>query len=212
MKDYKTFRQYVEPMIIAIVPTAILYFTDDTWKSYEKLRERILVIVVAYILTALIVFAINKIFSRIPVFRKYRKYEGRWIQYIENSDKPIAICTLRFDKEGYHFDGVNFPKNSGEVRQFKSHRFVPNTENSFYYVTNAYEDYKPQKIEGFGKVYGITKQIAGFYEAKGYFFDVSGSSSTQAHVVIHETTLIKQIVGFTNIQAQVFFILRDLRN
>ena len=194
MRDYKSWKQWIEPLIIAIVPASILLFSETWIKTSENISEklnRIIVTLIAYAFTALLYYLLEMVFRRAKWFRKYRSIEGRWIEYIEASDKPIAICTLGFNKEGYFFNGVNFPEdNRGVIREFKS-RFVANTDNSFYFITSAHQDYKAQKIEGCGKVYDISKQATGYYEAKGFFFDVSDFTPNELYVKYHKTRYIK---------------------
>jgi len=198
MKDYNTFRNFLESLIISLVPTSLVYLSDQIktiipdFKINEKqIETEIVFLGIVFVTTIILAFIINWLFSCI-IFRKYKKYEGIWIEIIPNFSRKIAICELYHDRNGYHFDGTNYEENSFNSVEFQSQKFIENGKDSFYYITNSQQgNPKTAKIEGFGKVFELSKRNHGIISGQGFFFDVASASSGSQKDVIQSTILFK---------------------
>lgn len=175
MKDFKTWQSIISSLAISFVPAFVIYFVEIIFKKNVSYSSEFLSTSISYILSFVIIFLILKYIEIIPCFRKYRCFEGIWIQVIENSDRPISICKLKYDRDGYHFYGLNFCKEGTKPVKFTSTKFVADSDDSFYFITESNQKFRP---EGFAKIYSIFKSDGGYYEGNGYYFDVTSAENS----------------------------------
>lgn len=184
MKNLTNFKQLVNAMILAVAPMTIIsigrYIIGDDMLTITN----IVLTIVAYLISGVCIFLINKLISNIKHFRQHKKYEGKWIEIIPNFSRNISVCKLYFKNDSYHFDGDNYGDDINNPVHFESREFIENKNNGFFYITKSNQIPRP---EGFGKVFGISNSDEGFYKANGYFVDVS----TEEKPTLHKTIMIK---------------------
>lgn len=194
MSEFKNVKELIVESLVSVAPIAIVALFRLWWGKSLSIWIEVGLIVLAYFLTAILVFLFNKYICERKKYRKYKKFEGRWIEIISGFPRYISICHLSFDNEGYHFYGSNYINEKEEPISFTSKKFIPNSEREFYYITK--NDNSIERFEGYGKVYAISESCRGFFWAKGYFFDVSSNSEQK----IHNTIMIKFDEKFYNNQ------------
>lgn len=185
MSELKNIKQIIVEIIISVLPMTITSIVHLLCGEKISLGINIGLIIVSYLISAIAIFLFNKHIGKSKRFRTYKKYEGKWIEIIPGFSREISVCTLHFEHDGYHFDGVNYNGRREEPVNFKSKKFITNKKNDFYYITK--NDYSVDRFEGFGKVYALSDSDRGFYIGKGYFFDVSSREEQK----IHNTIMIK---------------------
>lgn len=187
MQYYKALKEVLSSMVMAIVPVVIMAISQlllgDAITS-----NGIIVTIIAYIICAVILFAINRFLPKVPVFRSFRKYEGCWIEIIPNFERTISICDFYFKDGTYHYDGVNFENDYKNPVVFKSIKFMEN-EDGFYYVTSTAQTVK---YEGMGKVTFYKSGKNEVQKGKGFFIDVLNNPT------ISETIMLKFNKKFYN--------------
>ena len=191
MNKRNTFSELILPLAITIIPSILSYIGYRLYSDVKDLKIDVLVCFVAYIFSAIIVCALCFFIERIFVRRIYKKYEGIWIQYIPDFTRKIAVCELKYTNGSYHFSGINYGDSSTDYTLFESEMFIENGPCSFYYITSAHEQFKPEEIQGFGKVYNITKQNNNVYECQGFFFDVVNADRQTQEKALQRTYLFK---------------------
>ncbi len=182
MKTFKTLRQIIEAVILTMFPMLFICVAD--FFIGNSLPAKIFIYFMAYLVSAVAIFCFDKYIGNIKCFRRYKKYEGRWIEIIPGFSRNISICKIYFKDGEYHFDGCNYEPVAGEPVKFQSEKFIISKSNEFFYISESNQKHRP---EGFGKVFSISNSDNGFYTANGYFFDVC-STGVQT---IHNTKMIK---------------------
>lgn len=193
MSEIKTLKQIVQAMILAIVPIII---TEVPQLIFGKIPSILNVpfLLIAYIISAVVIFFFNKCIGKFKRFRKYKKYEGKWIEIIPGFPRSISVCNLYFKDNEYHFDGVNYGDLKNESVEFTSKKFIEAGSGEFYYIT---ESNHVRKVEGFGKVFSFKKQHSKLMVAKGYFLDIAEKEN------IHVTKMIKYDENFYNTELKL---------
>lgn len=182
MKTFKTLRQIIEAAILTMFPMLFICIAD--FFIVNSLYAKIFIYFVAYLVSAVAIFCFDKYISNFKCFRKYKNYEGRWIEIIPNFPRTISICKLHFKDGEYHFDGCNYDAESGEPVKFQSEKFILSKNDEFFYISGSNQQHRP---EGFGKVFSISNTDMGYYTADGYFFDVCPTGGQ----TVHNTKMIK---------------------
>lgn len=190
MNSKKTFTELILPFLIAFVPTSISYIAFKYISTNNDIEKELLLVFDVYVISFILIFLIYHFHGRI-FGRMYRKYEGMWMQYIPDFDKKIAVCELYYYGGTYHFSGTNYGSDENDYTMFETSMFVGNGASSFYYITTAHDHLKPEEIEGFGKVYNISKQRSNVYEARGFFFDVRNADRPTHEKALQRTFLFK---------------------
>ena len=116
--------------------------------------------------------------------RKYKEYEGRWIQHIYNFTRPYTICTLEYEEGDYWFYGTNYSNNGGADNISFNAQVIENIhvikksdKNSFCFITDAHlEINSTLQARGFGE---IEFNKANTHEGSGYFYDVESALRQQ---------------------------------
>ncbi len=179
MDFLKKNRRVIEDICMATIPTVLIYFfTNVLFKDLSIIFEAVISLC-SYSLTLFIIFI-----YRIKCFRRYREFEGKWIEIIPNSNKFVSICELYHDANGYHFKGFNYGIDENDPVEFDSLEFIPHTNTEFFYITESNLSLRP---EGYGKVYSLSLSDKGYRTATGYFFDVSNAKNPK----IYRTHMIK---------------------
>ena len=168
-------RKTLISLVNAILPPLIFSLIKHYYPSHE---DDVITIVAPYIITIVFVFLLNIcIFENSRFFRRYRKFEGKWLQITPGFIRPITICTLEYMNGQYHFHGDSYHiSKDGTIDAhipFFSHRFIEDTDSSFCYVTNAEDNGTYRKIEGFGRVYNLSQDGQQPHTASGFFFDTT---------------------------------------
>lgn len=176
MKDFKTIQSIFSSLAIAFIPTIVTGFVELVFIKNNDSSNKLVTTCISYFLSFIIIFFLLKNIEMIPFFRKYRRFEGIWIEVIKNSDRPISICKLKHDRDGYHFYGLNFCKEGTKPVKFTSTKFVADSDDSFYFITKSNQEFRP---EGFAKIYSVFKSEGGYYEGNGYYFDVTSAENSQ---------------------------------
>lgn len=170
-------------VIVPILSYYISCFSTRTQEEGAYTRATVIACIIALVIGAIIEYNLY----RIPCFRKFHKYEGRWIEIIPDfPERPVAICDYIFltDKYQYKYKGTNYNLKNYKSVTFEAEKFITNhNKNGFYYITNETKE----KANGFGEITFAGNNIDGLTRAEGYFFDVTN----QYQVVKHEVIMIK---------------------
>lgn len=181
MKDFKSLKEVVTAMVLSVVPVIVLSIAKAFSGENLLSSVNIIVTVFAYIISAILLYFINKYVFKLKCFRKYKKFEGKWIEIIPGFSRQISICELKYKNGCYHFDGENFYNETKSVK-FNSIDVVEH-DNYFYYITDTTE---AERCEGLGKVYFHNYYGNGIKTANGYFVDVNTSMENRinkAHMI-----------------------------
>lgn len=192
MKSNRTLSELVFPLLITLIPSALYSIALSTWGNMDDKWKYAFYIALVYIISAAIVsivyFLAQKVLRRI----KYKKYEGVWIQYIPKFSRRIAICTLKYDGNEFHFDGINYGNTREEHVSFTSYKFIEDTRHSFFYITSAHKIGELEyDFRGFGAIDIRDRGSAGSYEGDGYFFDVSSARGNTQEMALQEYQIKK---------------------
>lgn len=191
MKNINNVQNVASSMILAVIPVIIISCGKAILGDKFLNIANIILMTVSYFISAICIYFFNKHISKIKQFRKYKEYEGRWIEIIPDFSRKISICNLYFNDDGYHFDGFNYQDDIKRPVKFKSQKFIENGEDGFFYITKCDLIHRP---EGYGKVSFISRSDEGYYKGKGYFLDVSVVEDPK----IHNTIMIKFNSSFCN--------------
>lgn len=187
------FKTAVLPLLILNIPTFINFVLSKVIANISD--TDVFPLLISNVICSIIICFIYYIheYRRREQLRDYKKYEGRWIQYIPDSSRNIAICELRFDGNIYHFDGTNYTQGRHiEEVTFTSYRFIADKDNSFFFITDAIiENNITIKEEGFGKIGTIRENSDGILAANGYFFDVLSAGKIGPEKAMQKTFLYK---------------------
>ena len=171
MKDYKTWQKIISSLAVSFIPAIIITLLSYLLENIKSLKIIISANIIAYLIAAFVAYVVLSQIENCRFFRKYYKFEGIWIEIIHNTDKPISICRLKFDKNyGYSFSGTNFVEGKTRTVKFRSIKFVNNGNDAFFFITSSNQFDRP---EAFAKIHSLSLGAGGFYEGDGYFFDVS---------------------------------------
>lgn len=184
MKKLDNLQNVAESMILAIIPVLITSLGRTILGDKLLTIANVSILVISYLVSAVCIYYFNKYISKIRYFRQYKEYEGKWVEIIPGFSREIAICTLQFKSDGYHFSGQNYQNSNSIPVTFESSKFIENGKKSFYYIIKCNLNHRP---EGYGKISFISKTDEGYYKGNGYFFDVSALDDPE----IHNTILIK---------------------
>lgn len=94
MKNNEYFQQLTLPLLISIVPSAMCYFADAVLGITENVGLRILIVAISYIISAVLIMKIYAFIREKNIRKMYEKYVGRWIQYIPDFSREIAVCNI----------------------------------------------------------------------------------------------------------------------
>lgn len=185
-------KKIIIDLFIALIPPFIIsigtYFAQRVLLMKNvSISITIILSLLAYVITAIIIFI-----YRTKTNRKYKEYEGRWIEIIPGFSRTISICNIEYKLDGYHFDGVNYDIYNNTHVIFKSKKFIASSSNEFYYITKNENDLS--NVEGYGKVFALSNAATGYYEGQGYFIDVSSGEEQK----IQNTFMIKFDEKFYN--------------
>lgn len=131
MKNIGIVKQVFESLIIATIPVIVLKIGEHILGKDIAERYNVAIYVASCILSALIIFLFNKYIFNLKCFRKYKKYEGKWIEIIPGFTRKISVCNLSFKYGEYHFNGVNYSEDKDAPIEFYSKKFIENGTNSF---------------------------------------------------------------------------------
>ena len=184
MKSHEN-KKIINDLLIVFIPPLIITIGTYFAQSVLSLKNvsigiTVMLSIIAYIVTAIIIFI-----YRTKTIRKYKEYEGRWIEIIPGFVRPITICHIEYKQDGYHFDGVNYDIKDYSNVKFSSKKFIASSRNEFYYITKNETDLR--NVEGYGKVFALSNTANGYYEGQGYFIDVSSGIGQR----IQNTYMIK---------------------
>ncbi|MBR0414603.1 MAG: hypothetical protein IJI67_06005 [Clostridia bacterium] len=182
MKIKKYFVDILTAVVISIFPLLLSEVITCCFSNSLSEKNRIWVIVISYAICALIVYFINLFLPKIKLFRRYRKFEGIWIEFIPEFPRKITICKIYYHNGEYHFDGRNF-RDKNEVVGFKS-VVMAGKDDKLFYVTDTT---KAVDYEGFGKMKFEPMVRNSIILGTGYFIDVK--SNIPASVI--ETEMVK---------------------
>lgn len=175
-------KNLISIMLSSVIPAGIGYFIFQLDEEISPLYSAIISAVVA-IIAFVIFYGVLPLFKW---FRPFRKYEGRWIQIIPNSPRPLAIVNFKYKKfeQQYELSGFNFTEDCETGVEFVAHKFVRRDHYAgFYYITNHTWEQK----NGLGKIGFISNNVDGLTRAEGYFFDASNDKCSQKY----DTIMIK---------------------
>ena len=110
MSNFKTIRQVVQSLVFAAVPILTKACYQELFADRLTTESNIIMLIVAYVISAILIFLFNKYLNRLKCFRIYKKYEGQWIEVIPGFERQISVCSLFYKNGEYHFDGVNFAR------------------------------------------------------------------------------------------------------
>lgn len=101
-------KNLISIMLSSVIPAGIGYFIFQLDEEISPLFSAIISAVVA-IIAFVIFYGVLPLFKW---FRPFRKYEGRWIQIIPNSPRPLAIVNFKYKKfeQQYELRGLISPK------------------------------------------------------------------------------------------------------
>lgn len=184
---YQRNKKIVDSIIISSVPTLVSTVILRVITKEGNLLRDMLITGVSYAFMVIVVVLVRTVF-----FRPYKEYEGRWIEYIPNFERPFSICELKHRGGEYHFSGLNYDDNYlSNYVDFFSYDFICSSEDMFTYYTKSNSK---SDCNGFGKVYAFTRNATGFFVAKGFFVDISNKHNPQ----IQHTRMIKWDGSFFN--------------
>ena len=167
-------KQILNSVIIAIIPVILMMIAERHIPSDLYLNNKYVFNLIIYLISAIIIYLINTHLYKLKIFRDYKKYEGKWVEFIPDYSGEISICELTFTKDGYVYEGKNYRNGFENPLPFSSKEFVCHKKNEFYYViessTYSVDGYNPD--EGFGKVVFDSNNTDGFYKGHGYFIDL----------------------------------------
>lgn len=169
-------------MLSSIIPAGIGYLIFGFWGEIPVLFSTLISACVA-------MFAFVLFYGVLPLFkcfRPFKKYEGRWIQIIPGSPRPLSVLNFKYKKfeQQYELSGFNFTENYETGVEFVAHKFVRRDHYAgFYYITNHTWEQK----NGLGKIGFISNNIDGLTRAEGYFFDASNDDCSRKY----DTIMIK---------------------
>lgn len=210
MNDRRTFSELILPLLITLVPTCLSSLVFRFFSSDTDILRNVLLGFTAYVASGIIVSAIYFACDGLIRRKTYRKFEGTWVQYIPDFNRTIAICELKYYAGTYHFIGTNYGDNNRDFTMFESAMFIENGPNSFYYITSAHEYLKPEEIQGFGKVYNLSRQSSGVYEGQGFFFDVRNADRPTDVKALQRTYLFKIDENFYKYHRKKYrFLIRE---
>jgi len=184
MNKFKILCQVVQSLLLAAVPLLTTKISSIIFGNRFTTEWNIIILIVAYIISAIFIFLFNIYFSRLKYFRIYKKYEGKWIEIIPGFEREISVCTLSYKNGEYHFDGENYANVGIKNVRFTSKKFIENGENEFFYITVGSQSHRP---EGYGKIHSISNKDEGYFKAYGYFFDASAKDEHK----LHKTVMVK---------------------
>lgn len=203
MKEKNTFGDLALPLIVSLIPSIIYAIALKMRGNIENIWDYISFIFNIYIFSALIVIILYFLLKNCLMRKKYRKFEGEWIQIMRSSSFPrkVAICTLKYEGNAFHFDGTNYNDDDNTDVEFYSYMFIGNTHNSFFFITQAHPLGEPTKLfHGFGSVNIRNKEVSHVIEGEGYFYDVSsayagtGDKALQSYQIVRfDINLCKKI-------------------
>lgn len=181
-------RHIIRTVSISVIVPMLSYYISCLYTETQKENKSFTMsTVIACIIALVIDAAIEYNLYRIPCFRKFHKYEGKWIEIIPDfPERPVAVCDYVFltDKYQYKYKGTNYNLENYRAVTFEAEKFIINhNKNGFYYITNETKE----KANGFGEITFTGNNIDGLTRAEGYFFDVSNRSQ----VIKHEVVMIK---------------------
>lgn len=175
-------KSFISIMLSSAIPAGVGYLLFEFFGEMPAFYSALISAFVSLIAFAIFYY----VFPLIKWFRPFRKYEGRWIQIIPNSPRPLAIVNFKYKKseKQYELSGFNFTPDCETGVEFVAHKFVRRDHYAgFYYITNHTWEQK----NGLGKIGFISNNIDGLTRAEGYFFDASNDSCSQKY----ETIMIK---------------------
>lgn len=175
-------KSFISIMLSSVIPAGIGYFIFKLDVEITPLFSALISAAVAIV--AFVIF--YGVFPLIKWFRPFRKYEGRWIQIIPNSPRPLSIVNFKYKKleQQYELSGFNFTEDCETGVEFVAHKFVRRDHYAgFYYITNHTWEQK----NGLGKIGFISNNIDGLTRAEGYFFDASNDDCSRKY----DTIMIK---------------------
>lgn len=181
MNKFKTICQVVQSLILAAIPLLTNIFSQKIFGNRFTTALNIIILIIAYIISAILIFLFNKFLIRLRCFRVYKNYEGTWIEIIPGFKREISICSLSYKNGEYHFDGENYANTGIKNVSFTSKKFIENGETEFFYITEGSQSHRP---EGYGKIHSISNKDEGYYKGYGYFFDVSAKNEQKPHKII----------------------------
>ncbi|MBQ3518882.1 MAG: hypothetical protein IJA31_06145 [Clostridia bacterium] len=181
MNKFKILYQVIQSLVFAAVPLLTTISSQKLFGDDFTIGLNIIILIVAYVISAVLIFLVNKYLSRLKCFRLYKNYEGRWIEIIPGFEREISVCSLSYKNGEYHFNGENYASNNAKNVRFTSKKFIDNGETEFFYITEGSQSHRP---EGYGKIHFISNKDEGYYKAYGYFFDVSAKDEQKQHKTI----------------------------
>lgn len=185
MRNLKTTdagKNFTSIILSTVIPAGIGYLIfrfDETISPFFSALISAVVAIIAFV----IFYYVLPLFNW---FRPFRKYEGRWIQIIPNSPRPLSIVNFKYKKweQEYELSGFNFTEDCETGIEFVAHKFIKRDHYAgFYYIT----DYTWEQKNGLGKIGFISNNIDGLTRAEGYFFDASNDSCSKKY----DTIMIK---------------------
>jgi len=128
--------------------------------------------------------------------RKYKEYEGIWIQYIPRFSRAYAVCELKYKDGRYYFNGFNYFVNETAPIRFDSQVFSSHmteiSSESFYFITDAHQTgHLVQRINGFGEVSFLDSNQTGAHDGEGYFYDVASAKGETDDEALQEFIMVK---------------------
>lgn len=173
-------RELVSHVSSTLIPALINILVMIGLFELEKSRDTLILALISALSAVISIIIIHNIIARIPCFRPFKNYEGRWLQIIPDfKHRNLSIIDFNYDKKSnqYFLKGFNFNTElKGEELYggvaFTAHKFIERDyHDGFYYITNHTIEQK----NGMGKI-GFTEiSYDGLTRATGYFFDASGN-------------------------------------
>ena len=193
MKNNESFQQLTLPLLISIVPSALCYLADALLEITKNVGLRILIVAISYIVSALIVTKAYSYIREKNTRKMYDKYVGRWIQYIPDFSREIAVCSIKYEGENqFTFAGKNYDRYRRRAVAFSATMFIKDAPDKLYYITSAHPVGRLTKgIEGFGRICIRDNGVSGEFEGDGFFFDVSSANRESGEKALQEYKIIK---------------------
>lgn len=172
-------RNFISIVLSTLIPAVMGYFISRNNKFSAPVFSALFSAFVSMIAFMVFYFVI----PLLKYFRPFGKYEGRWLQIIPNSSKPLSIVNFKYKRfeQQYELSGFNFTEDCEMGVEFVAHKFVRRDHYAgFYYIT----DHTWEQKNGLGKIGFISNNIDGLTRAEGYFFDASNDDYSKKYDMI----------------------------
>lgn len=178
MKAY--FSYAVRALILSLVPIIVNSYSKD-----KPVHFLIGISIAGTLLALFIIYWIEKIMMRIRIFRKYGKYEGKWLQILNTSNRPYSMCEIIYDpQKGYVFKGRNYSTGAEEGSTDFESRHVVIDDSGMLCSIRATQNYKPHYKEGLGYYHYCNNFLSTLTTMRGYFYDTISEKSEAREVMM----------------------------